>query len=144
MNEFGSSVGELGTTALKPRSRLPASLSYGRGREAAERCEGREISRSVKTPPKGPIVFSPFRHLAFGQPTKLRVDRLGDRDRRDHHQHDEANPGPRKNCRGAAAAQGKKRRAGARGHTEDGHHRIRPKQRPPEIDGVLFKGHSPP
>ena len=59
----------------------PTSVtSYSRGREAGERREGREISRRVKTPSKGPIVFSPFRHLAFGQPTKFRVDRLGDRD----------------------------------------------------------------
>jgi hypothetical protein len=32
--------------------------------------------------------------------------------------------------------------ADAGGRTEDGHHAIHPKQRPPEIHRVLFKGHS--
>ena len=57
----------------------------GRGREACERCQGREFSRGMKAPPKGPIVFGALRHLSLGQPTKLGVDRLGDSNGR-HHQ----------------------------------------------------------
>jgi len=83
------------------RSRISALFDYGRGRKAGERCEGREISGRVKTPPKSLIVFNSVRHLAFRQPTKFRVDRLGDSNRRDHHQHDESEPGPRKRGRGA-------------------------------------------
>ncbi len=55
-------------------------MGYGCSREAGERCEGREISHRVKTTPQGSIVFRPFRDLAFGEPTKFGVDRLGDSD----------------------------------------------------------------
>jgi hypothetical protein len=67
----------------------------GRGREACERRQGREISHRMKAPPKGPIMFGPLRRLPLGQPTELGVDRLGDSNGRHHHEHNKSKPGPR-------------------------------------------------
>src|SRR6516225_10242769 len=98
----------------------------------------------MKVPPKGTIVFGPFRHLPLGQPAELGVDRLGGSNGRHHHEHNKSKPGPRETPGGAAALQGEYRRGGSGDHAEDWHHRIHPKQRPPEINRVLFDWHSPP
>jgi hypothetical protein len=47
-------------------SEVAVLLGYGCGREACERCQGREISHRMKAPPKGPIVFGPLRRLPLG------------------------------------------------------------------------------
>jgi hypothetical protein len=126
---------------MKPRREL---LDYGCGREACERCQGREISYRMKAPPKGSIVFGPLRRLPLGQPTEPRVDRFGDSNGRHHHEHNKSKPGPREATSGAASLQGEYCRGGSGNHAEDWHHGIHPKQRPPEINRVLLDWHSPP
>jgi hypothetical protein len=98
----------------------------------------------MKVPPKGTIVFGPLRHLPLGQPAELGVDRLGDSNGRHHHEHNKYKPGSREAPGGAAALQGEYHRGRSGDHAEDWHHRIHPKQRPPEINRVLFDWHSPP
>ena len=119
-------------------------LDHGCGREACERCQGREISHRVKAPPKAPMVFGPLRRLPLGQPTELGVDRLGDSNGRHHHEQNKSKPGPRETPGGATALQGEYCRAGSGDHAEDWHHRIQPKQRSPKIDHVLVDWHSLP
>ena len=118
----------LGDNALRVRPSTTLMLDYGCGREAPERCQGRESSQRVKAPPKGPIVFGPLRRLPLGQPTELGVDRLGDSNGRHHHEHNKYKPGPCEALGGAAAVQGEYCRSDSGDHAEDWHHRIRPKQ----------------
>src|SRR6516225_6876265 len=88
------------------RTSTTLMLDYRCGREACERCQGREISHRMKAPPKGPIVFGPLRRLPLGQPTELGVDRLGDSNGRHHNEHNKSKPDPREAPGGAAALQG--------------------------------------
>jgi hypothetical protein len=97
---------------VRGQAALRRALDDDCGREACERCQGREISHRTKAPPKGPIVCGPLRRLPLGQPTELGVDRLGDSNGGHHHEHNKSKPGLREAPGGAAALQGEYCRGG--------------------------------